>query len=240
VLANLKGAPREKKKKVYDATHDPGDLPAGRFQTIVADPPWNVGHATEQYPTMTTAAIKAMGAHVPTCLDPACDGCGVWKKSAPNCHLYLWGINARLQDALDVLEAWGFKYVSQIIWNKTTKDGIRTIEDKLGKRVWTCASHSGQGQGYRTTHEFILFGVKNLPPRSHSFDTQFYAPKQEKHSAKPDDYFWPMVMDVSPPPYLELFSRRCWTGKKLDGTVGTVDAVWGNQAQEKPKKRGRR
>jgi hypothetical protein len=57
-----------------------------------------------------------------------------------------------------------------------------------------------------------------------------------EHSVKPDEYFWPMVMDVSNGPYLELFARRLWHG--LDAKKG--DAVWGNQAPKARKGKTRK
>jgi len=216
--------PRTKDMREYDEVHDPGKIPAGQFQTIVADPPWDVDHATKQYPTMPVEAIKDMARHRPLCGGRAgCKGCGVKQAAAENCHLYLWAINARLRDGLDVMDAWGFRYVTQVTWNKTRGEGIRS--DGL-----VLPDHGGQGQGYRGTTEQILVGVKgHLPWRTSHFDTQFYAPRLGGHSVKPDIYFWPMIMQVSPGPYLELFARRLW--KELDAKKG--DAVWGNQAPKK-------
>lgn len=223
-----------KDTREYDEVHDPGKIPAGQFQTIVGDPPWDVSHATAQYPTMPVAAIEAMGEHRPLCpyfniaTDPKakCKGCGVLQAAAENCHLYLWAINGRLREGLDVMDAWGFRYITQITWNKTLKEGIRA--DGL-----VLPNHGGQGVYYRGTTEQILFGVKgHLLARTAKYDTQFYAPRGDGHSVKPDEYFWPMVMRVSPGPYLELFARRLW--RELDGSKG--DAVWGNQAPRKGKK----
>ena len=42
---------------------------------------------------------------------------------APNAHLYLWVPNALLPDGLDVMAAWGFRYVSNIVWAKRRIDG---------------------------------------------------------------------------------------------------------------------
>jgi N6-adenosine-specific RNA methylase IME4 len=226
--------PRTKDTREYDEVHDPGKIPDGQFQTIVADPPWNVAHATEKYPTMPVAAIEAMGEHRPLCPDfnhptaskAKCKGCGVLQAAADNCHLYLWAINGMLREALDVMDAWGFRYITQVTWNKTRGEGIRA--DGL-----VLPDHGGQGVYYRGTTEQILFGVKGqLPARTAQYDTQFYAPRLGGHSVKPDKYFWPMVMRVSPGPYLELFARRLW--HELDAAKG--DAVWGNQAPKK--KRG--
>lgn len=223
--------PRTKDMREYDEVHDPGSIPAGQFQTIVADPPWDVAHATAKYPTMPVEHIMRMATHRPMCWrsdgtpSPRCHGCGVLQAAADNCHLYLWAINGRLRDGLDVLDAWGFRYITQITWNKTRGEGIRS--DGL-----VLPDHGGQGVYYRGTTEQILFGVKgSLPARTAQFDTQFYAPRLGGHSVKPDEYFWPMVMEVSPGPYLELFARRLW--RELDATKG--DAIWGNQTPKKGK-----
>jgi len=34
---------------------------------------------------------------------------------APKAHLYLWVPNALLPDGLEVMKAWGFRYVSNIV-----------------------------------------------------------------------------------------------------------------------------
>lgn len=38
-------------------------------------------------------------------------------------HLYLWVPNALLPQGLQVMEAWGFRYISNIVWEKVRKDG---------------------------------------------------------------------------------------------------------------------
>ena len=57
---------------------------------------------------MTLEAIK--GIPVPSCL-------------AANAHLYLWVPNSQLPTGLAVMEAWGFRYISNIVWAKRRKDG---------------------------------------------------------------------------------------------------------------------
>src|SRR5690625_7403737 len=90
----------------------------GGFQPILADPPWRFTNRTgkvapehrrlDRYSTMDLADIKAL---------PVAD------IAAPNSHLYLWVPNAMLPDGIAVMETWGFRYVSNIIWAKRRKDG---------------------------------------------------------------------------------------------------------------------
>lgn len=113
----------------------------GGFQTVLADPPWRFANRTGKvapehrrlgrYETMELEDIRALP---------------VGDVTAPNAHLYLWVPNALLPEGLAVMEAWGFRYVSNIIWAKRRKDG----------------GPDGRGVGFyfRNVTEPILFGVK--------------------------------------------------------------------------------
>ena len=76
-----------------------------KYKTIYADPPW-MEHgggkikrgADRHYPLMKTKEIMALP--VPDLVDPE------------GCHLYLWTTNNFLPDALEVVHAWGFEYVT--------------------------------------------------------------------------------------------------------------------------------
>src|SRR5438128_9982350 len=89
-----------------------------QFGTILADPPWPVQNRTgkvapehkrlARYQTLSTEEIKFL---------PVAD------IAANICHLYLWCPNALMPDGLAVMQAWGFRYKSNIIWHKIRKDG---------------------------------------------------------------------------------------------------------------------
>ncbi len=176
-----------------------------RFRAILADPPWRFENRTgkmapehkrlSRYGTMTLAEICAL---------PVPEVC---ESSA---HLYLWVPNALLPEGLRVLEAWGFKYKTNLVWHKIRKDG----------------GPDGRGVGFyfRNTTELILFGVKGknvrtLPPGRRQVNI-IRAQKRE-HSRKPDETY-DIIEACSPGPYLELFSRG-----SRQGWVG-----WGDQAQD--------
>ena len=108
-----------------------------------------------------------------------------------NCHLYLWVTNNFLKDGLEVMEAWGFRYVTMITWMK----------DRISL-----------GQYFRGLTEHCLFGVKGRLPYRYDQDgkrlqgkTGFVAPRRE-HSAKPKK-MREMIELVSHEPRIELFSR---------------------------------
>src|SRR5215216_7981576 len=82
---------------------------AGGFKTVLADPPWRFTNRTgkvapehrrlDRYSTMDVEDICALP---------------VAELAASNSHLYLWVPNALLPVGLKVMEAWGFRYVSNI------------------------------------------------------------------------------------------------------------------------------
>ena len=109
-----------------------------RYGTIFADPPWyeqGGGRvkrgADRHYPLMKTETIVAMGDVVQ-------------QIAKPNSHLYLWATNNYLADALRVMEAWGFRYVTMVTWLKEGQPGL--------------------GQYFRGLTEHVLFGVRGQPP----------------------------------------------------------------------------
>src|SRR5438105_14026252 len=89
-----------------------------KFKTILADPPWQFQNRTgkvapehkrlNRYATMRLEDIKALP------VESAC---------SETAHLYLWVPNALLPEGLAVLQAWGFAYKSNIVWQKIRKDG---------------------------------------------------------------------------------------------------------------------
>jgi N6-adenosine-specific RNA methylase IME4 len=190
---------------------DPLPKVAGGFQTILADPPWRFTNRTgkvapehrrlDRYSTMSMDAIKSLS---------------VSKIAAKNAHLYLWVPNALLPDGLEVMHAWGFRYVSNIVWAKRRKDG----------------GPDGRGVGFyfRNVTELLLFGVKGSmrtlrPGRS---QVNMIETRKREHSRKPDEQY-DLIQSCSPGPYLELFARyphRGWT-------------VWGDESPEERIPRGR-
>ena len=194
-----------------DCTPDPLPQVAGGFRTVLADPPWRFTNRTgkvapehrrlERYSTMSIDAIQALTVSAVT---------------AKDAHLYLWTPNALLAEALEVMRAWGFRYVSNIVWAKRRKDG----------------GPDGRGVGFyfRNVTELILFGVKGsmrtlAPGRS---QVNMIETRKREHSRKPDEQY-SLIQSCSPGPYLELFARyprKGWT-------------VWGDESSEDGIPRGR-
>ena len=190
----------------------PPPLPTveGGFKTTLADLPWRFANCTgkvapehrwlNRYSTMDLADI---------CARPVA---GIAAKYA---HLYLWVPNALLPEGLRVMEAWGFRYVSNIVWAKRRKDG----------------GPDGRGVGFyfRNVTEILLFGVRGSmrtlqPARS---QVNMIETRKREHSRKPDEQYG-LIEACSPGPWLELFARHPqpgWTG-------------WGDEADEEVTPRG--
>ena len=183
----------------------------GGFQTVLADPPWRFTnrtgkvapehHRLGRYGTMSLEEIKALP---------------VGDVTAKNAHLYLWVPNALLPEGIEVMRAWGFRYVSNIIWAKRRKDG----------------GPDGRGVGFyfRNVTEPILFGVKGsmrtlAPGRS---TVNMIETRKREHSRKPDEQY-DLIEACSPGPYLEMFARYARPGW----------AVWGNESDDEIEPRGK-
>jgi N6-adenosine-specific RNA methylase IME4 len=159
------------------------------YGAILADPPWQFSNRTgkmapehrrlNRYPTLTLQAIKALP---------------VAAVAAAQSHLYLWVPNALLREGLEVMEAWGFQYKTNLIWHKIRKDG----------------GPDGRGVGFyfRNTTEMVLFGVRGQLRTLPSGRTQVNIIKAQKreHSRKPDELY-AIIEACSPGPFLELFAR---------------------------------
>lgn len=183
----------------------------GGFSTVLADPPWRFANRTgkiapehkrlDRYSTMSLDEIKHLD---------------VKNITAKNAHLYLWVPNALLPEGLEVMKAWGFRYVSNIIWAKRRKDG----------------GPDGRGVGFyfRNVTEILLFGVKGSmrtlgPGRS---QVNMIETRKREHSRKPDEQYQ-LIESCSPGPYLELFARHPhpnWV-------------AWGNEADDEITPKGK-
>ena len=72
-----------------------------RFPTIYADPPW---------PYRNQATRAATGNHYATMSLKDLAALPVRELVTANAHLHLWTTNAFLDEAIDLLRAWGFAY----------------------------------------------------------------------------------------------------------------------------------
>jgi N6-adenosine-specific RNA methylase IME4 len=151
------------------------------YSTIVADPPWRYARpsatkadATRLYATMDLATIEAMP---------------VAEIAATDCHLWLWGTNALMEEAHRVVRAWGFRPLTIVTWCKLGKPGV--------------------GHYLRNTTEHAILASRGaaMTPANKPISTWFQWPRCGRHSVKPGG-FYDLVERVSPGPFVELFARQ--------------------------------
>jgi N6-adenosine-specific RNA methylase IME4 len=166
------------------------------YHVVYADPAWpykdqTVRSATaNHFPSMPFAEIKATPVRDFTTADS---------------YLFLWAPHSMLKEALEVVEAWGYQYCSQVVWIKP---------------------EMGRGRYFRICHEHLLVGVRG--------DVKIFNDKSLRswhmvsregldHSEKPE-YFRKLIEKATCGPYVELFARK----EEVPGWV-----TWGNQVSLK-------
>ena len=189
-----------------------------KYQIIYCDPPWQQkggrplsgGYKKENgvqvfnplsntsadlpYKTMTVEKIKNLP---------------IKNISDKNCHLYIWVTNKYLMRVGEVINAWGFKYSTTLVW----------IKKPIG---------SGMGGTYKVSTEYLIFATKGKLKTNKEINGTWFDVKREyvngypSHSRKPD-FFRKMITSVSTGDKIELFARN-----KIDGwdTIGNdVDGL---------------
>ena len=167
------------------------------FKTVMMDPPWYEKGggkiqrgADRHYPLLKTPDI------IKTIYQ-----CEHWNQVSDVAHLYMWVTNNFLVDGLQVMQALGFRYVTNFVW----------VKDK-----------QGLGQYFRGQHELCLLGTRGvgaakLRTDNKSLASVLSAPRT-KHSKKPPSSYV-LIEQRSVGPYLEIFGRE-----QRDGWT-----VWGNE-----------
>lgn len=151
------------------------------YSVIYADPPWRFEPRSREtgmdrspdnhYPTMTVEEL-----------------CQLDVPAAKDCVLFLWRTAPMLEEALQVMKAWGFSYRTEFIWTKP---------------------HAGTGYWNRNRHEVLMVCVRGdipAPAPGDQFDSVIPA-KLGKHSQKPA-VFVEMIDEMFPTQTgLEMFAR---------------------------------
>lgn len=170
-----------------------------KYKCIYADPPWDGDvfwneEYTSTYPLLKDSQLLGMAPQI--------------RELAPsNAHLWMWTIAGKLEFALQLGRAWGFRESHFVFWQK---DWLR-----MGK--------------IRNMGELLLFfDQPNAPILQKDIPNHLYTPHwRGEHSEKPDEIRKDFVERGSPGPRLELFCR----GKPL-GREHEWDA-WGNEPSMK-------
>jgi N6-adenosine-specific RNA methylase IME4 len=111
-----------------------------------------------------------------------------------NAILLLWATAPKLEEAISVLNAWGFSYRTCAVWDK----------EKIGMGYW-----------FRGQHELLLVGTKGKfpAPLAENRVSSVYREKRTEHSKKPDFYYTLIEAMFPNGKYLELFARKKYNKK---------------------------
>jgi len=191
-------APENRQKRVEKILSKNKSLNSltGSFNVIYADPPW-------RYEQDSASSNRGVENHYPTmALDEICN-LDINDIAADDCILFLWTPSPIMNEAVKVIEAWGFQYKTSAVWNKES---------------------IGMGFYFRQQHELLLVAVKGdmpTPPIEHRHSS-VYCEKRTQHSKKPDyfrDLIYKMYLEY---PKVELFARSQYEGW----------SVWGNESDK--------
>lgn len=170
---------------------------AGRYRVILADCPWS--YSDSDAVLGSTAGGKAL-AHYPTMSIEQIMQLPVEAHSTPDAVLFLYATAPLLMQnpgPRDVMEAWGFTYKSNLVWNK----------------VLGMPGHYGM----QVVHEHLLIGTRGSCTPDHNapvIPSVFTERRGEEHSGKPEAIRKWIENKWTEGNKLELFAReqhKGWT-----------------------------
>ena len=172
-----------------------------KYQIIYADPPWRF-----KVWCFGTGRGRLPDDHYPTMLLEDICALPVKEITDKSCILFLWTTFPKLEEAFQVIKAWGFTYKSAaFVWVKTNKSGS----------YWM-----GLGYWARGNTEICLLATRGHPHRISKSVSQLVVSPRREHSRKPDEVRDRIVQLVGDLPRIELFARQ--------RTPGWDD--WGNSS----------
>ena len=166
------------------------------FRCVMADPTWP---AKDKLPGPRRGASKIYASQMS--VEEVCD-LQMPEPVGPDALLFLWRVAWAAEEALRVCRAWGFRPVSEFVWEKTSASGELRM---------------GMGRYVRLAHETCIIATRGqgrLFIRDHGVPSVIRAARGA-HSAKPDAAY-ALVERLCGGPRLELFARverpgwSCW------------------------------
>lgn len=178
-----------------------GDLRMMGYGAILADPPWHYRMYSEK------GHAKSPMAHYDTMSDDDLKALPVGQLAQRDCLLIMWAVWPRLPFAIEVMKAWGFKYVTGGSWVKRTP---------YGKIRW------GTGYTLRSGCEPFLVGRIGEPQGQPRNILNVIDAVAREHSRKPPE-MRALVEAITPAAFrCEIFAREPWAGND----------VWGNETNK--------
>ena len=170
-----------------------------KYQIIYADPPWQFTNkktggsmasgAANQYTVTSTEDLKQLD------IESLC---------ADDCVLIMWYVGAMPQDAIDLVNSWGFtlKNMNGFVWRKLT---VKLL-DFFGMGFWT-----------RAGSESAIIATRGKPKPASRSVRAVHSCVAGKHSQKPDKFRKLAVELCGDVPRLEMFAREAHEGWDVFG-----------------------
>ena len=172
------------------------------YSIIYADPPWNYKVWSKKGESRSAAS------HYEIMSKKDIQNLPIFKLAAENAVLFLWVTYPCLEEGLELLEHWGFKYKTcAFSWVKRNK--------KASSWFW------GMGYWTRANNEICLLATKGNIKRISASVHQIIDTPIETHSKKPAIVRDKIVQLMGDLPRIELFARE-----KVEGWD-----VWGNEVE---------
>lgn len=162
-----------------------GDLPMFGFDLIMCDPPWSFDNWSESGEKKNAKSQYACMSIQDICELPIGD------LASPDCVLWLWATNPMLPEAIQVLNAWGFKFKTAGTWLKKTRHG---------------KVHFGTGYILRSANESFLIGTIGKPKVSRNVRSAVIG-EARAHSQKPEEGYEAAENLMPDARRVEIFSR---------------------------------
>lgn len=169
-----------------------------KYSVIYADPPWRYDDPKGNNP-------KLGGITYPTMSQEDICNLPVSSFAADDCTLLMWATMPKLPEALEVINAWGFKYKTcAFVWVKLNPNGsvVSTEEGVLLKG----GVYSGLGHWVNGNSEIVLLANRGKPKRLIKNVKQIVLAPRGRHSQKPAE-IRNRIEVLFEAPYLELFAR---------------------------------
>lgn len=167
-----------------------------KYDIIYADCPWEYRDKKGNNPAMGGITYDTMQ------LKDIC-ALPIPQIASKNCALFFWVTMPMLQEGLDVIKAWGFKYTTcAFTWVKKNPKGE--------------GIYSGLGHWTNGNAELCLFSKKGTPKRMAKNVKQIVFAPRARHSEKPAEVRDRIVQLLGDLPRIELFARQevdgwdCW------------------------------
>lgn len=144
----------------------------GKYRTIVADPPWHMEFGARTHSDKGWQSHDGVASVLPyeTMSVDEIAALPVRHLADKTAHLYLWTINAYLEDTWEIARLWGFRPAALLTW---------------------CKAPMGLGLGgtFVQTTEHVLFARRGILPAAQRIDsTWFQWPRSGEHSRKPEAF----------------------------------------------------